>query len=281
MTKLAAALQENSAAARWQAIAKLNKTAGADLADADTLSALTQALADEHAFVRWHAGLALATQTSGRRKLTELLQNYPISPSETNSPSEKYKMDLMCATAVDALAHNQVPELYGYLLKFLTSGETMLRQCAAEALSRQSHKEALPYLTTALKDSEPWVRRAAALALGHLGDISAAAHLIACLKDKSVVVRRSAAYALGALRAEVAASALRISLTDGDPQVRRNAAWALGRMGCSAAIADLNRLQNDLALNGEVATAAIAAIGAISKPVWQRILSNLGKRWRG
>jgi HEAT repeat protein len=270
MTELAVALQENWPAARWQALAKFNQTGNGKSSDPNTLSALTQALADEHAFVRWQAGLALATQADGRRKLTELLQSY-TSPSFATE-SEQSKLARMCASAIDALAERKSTETKNYLLNSLVAPEPELRQSAAEALARQGDKAALPHLLAALKDDHLWVRRAAALGLGHLGDVSAAPALIACLRDEAVFVRRSAAYALGALRAEAAVAPLRISLTDRDPQVRRNAAWALGRMAHIEAVDDLNRLLADP--DDMVATSAQEAIAAISKPIWQRFFAR-------
>ncbi|MFN8454521.1 MAG: HEAT repeat domain-containing protein [Anaerolineae bacterium] len=273
MTDLAAALQEKSAAARWQTLTKLGRANGLKLSDAATLSALTRALADEHPFVRWQAGLALAGQTPGRQKLLEVLKSYPAPLGETPAP------DVLCAAAIDALAAQKSSELRGYLPSLLEQGNPLVRQSAAEALNRQGSTEAVPHLNAALRDHDPWVRRAAAVALGHLGDVHAATALIPCLKDKAVVVRRSAAYALGALKAASAVPALRVSLTDRDAQVRRNAAWALGRMGQPEVITDLTLLLADPALDGHVAETAQEAIATLSKSPWQQLLSFLGKRF--
>ncbi len=279
MIDLAAALQEKSAAARWQALTKLERANGFKLSDASTLSALTGALADEHPFVRWQAGLALAGQTPGRQKLLEVLKNYPSLPPELPAPPQTHPPDVACAAAVDALAAHKSSELKGYLPALLERGNSLLRQSAAEALTRQGLAEAAPQLKAALNDPDPWVRRAAALALGHLGDVNAAAVLVPCLKDKAVLVRRSAAYALGALKAETAVPALKISLTDRDAQVRRNAAWALGRMRQPAAVADLTRLLADPDLEGQVAQTAREAIATLNQSPWQQLLSFFGKRF--
>jgi HEAT repeat protein len=208
---------------------------------------LTKALADEHAFVRWQAGLALASQASGRQKLADLLKNYPTPPVEFTPVEAELKTNLMYAAAIDALAGKKSSEAERYLIKPLSNGDDFLR-------------------------------RAAAIGLGHLGDVNAAGALIDCLKDKAVIVRRSAAYALGALRAEAALPALKISLTDSDPQVRRNAAWALGRIGRPEAAAELTRLLDDPDLNGAVAIAAHEAISVLTKPRWQQLVVNLGQR---
>lgn len=279
MTDLAAALQEKSAAVRWQALTKLSKANGIKLADDSVLSALTKALADEHPFVRWQAGLALADQNRGRQQLMEVLKHYPTPPGELHSSPDPQTSDVACAAAIDALAAQKSSELRGYLPSLLGRGNPLLRQSAAEALARQGSTEAVPQLILALKDDEDWVRRAAALALGHLGDVRAAAALIPCLNDKAVVVRRSAAYALGALKAESALAALRVSLTDLDAQVRRNAAWALGRMQHPEVVADLTRLLADSDLDGHVAETARDAIANLNKSPWQQLLSFFGKRF--
>lgn len=280
MTELAAALQAESAAARWQALAKLND-ATAPSADSAMLSLLTRALADEHAFVRWQAGLALAGQASGRQKLAELLKNYPALPQEFTSNQAELKTDRMCAAAIDALVDKKLAEAKEHLTEPLYHGDTLLRQSAAEALGKQGQTEAVPHLIAALKDSDPWVRRAAVLGLGHLGAANAVGALIGCLKDRAVIVRRSAAYALGALRAAAALAALKISLTDADPQVRRNAAWALGRIGSQEAIPELTRLLDDLDLNGAIALAASEAIATMAKPRWQQLVTGLSRRLQG
>jgi HEAT repeat protein len=276
MTEFAVALQTETAA-RWQVLAQLNE-AGTKPIDSATLSMLTKALADEHAFVRWQAGLALASQASGRQKLADLLKNYPTPPVEFTPVEAELKTNLMYAAAIDALAGKKSSEAERYLIKPLSNGDDFLRRSAAEALGKQGQAEAVPQLITVLKDSDPWVRRAAAIGLGHLGDVNAAGALIDCLKDKAVIVRRSAAYALGALRAEAALPALKISLTDSDPQVRRNAAWALGRIGRPEAAAELTRLLDDPDLNGAVAIAAHEAISVLTKPRWQQLVVNLGQR---
>lgn len=280
MTELAAALRAESAAERWQALAQFNNAVALKTADPATLTRLTQALADEHAFVRWQAGLALAGQVGGRQKLAELLKNYPAPLPEFTPMGAELKTDRMCATAIDALAEKKSAEAKEYLTKSLASGDALLRQSAAEALSRQGQAEAVPQLIAALKDNNPWVRRAAAIGLGHLHDARAVAGLVDCLKDQALIVRRSAAYALGALRAEAALPALKISLTDPDPQVRRNAAWALGRIGRPEAAADLTRLLDDPGLNGAVAATANEAIAALAKPRWQQLVAGLGQRFQ-
>ncbi|MBE7468691.1 MAG: HEAT repeat domain-containing protein [Anaerolineales bacterium] len=280
MTELAAALRAESATERWRALAQFNRAPASKVADPATLATLTQALADEHAFVRWQAGLALAEQAGGRQKLVELLKNYPAPPVEFTPGGAELKTERMCAAAIDGLAEKKSAEAQDYLAKSLSSGDARLRQSAAEALGKQGQVKAVPLLIAALKDSDPWVRRAAASGLGHLRDARAAASLTGCLKDKAVIVRRSAAYALGALRAETALPALKISLTDPDPQVRRNAAWALGRIGRPEVVADITPLLDDNSLNGAVAAAASEAIAVLTQPRWRQLVLGLGKRFK-
>ncbi len=268
MTELAVALQAESAAVRWRAIERLNQTGHAKPTDPATLSLLANALADEHPFVRWQAGLTLVRSRSGWQKLIEVLKNNAAAST-----------DLMRSAALDALAIEKSPEINAALIEALRTGDTLLRQSAAEALARQGNLEAVPALMAALKDAEPWVRRAAAYALGHIGDQSAVGILVERLADKAVIVRRSAAYALGALRAVVAMPQLKISLTDQDPQVRRNAAWALGRIGQHEVVPELRGLLDDPALDGAVATTARQAIDVLTKPRWLQIIWGLRRRF--
>ncbi len=272
MTELAEALQAESAAVRWQAIEKLNKTTGLKSAGSTTLSILVKALADEHPFVRWQAGLALAGQKAGWQKLVEVLKS-------NSAPTAAANTDIMRSAAIDALAAEKSPEINAILIKSLRSGDPLLRQSAAEGLARRGNLEAVPSLTTALYDADPWVRRAAAYALGHVGDQSTVGVLIGRLTDKAVIVRRSAVYALGALRAVVAVPKLKISLADQDPQVRRNAAWALGRIGQPEAVPELRPLLDDTALGGTVAATTRQAINAITKPRWLQAILDLRGRF--
>jgi len=266
-TALAISLQAASAAERWLAIEKLTRTKS-KIIDTNTLSTLLTALADEHPFVRWQAGLALAGQDEGRQKLVETLKN---ATPEAN---------LVSVAAADALAGNESPTALEALIAALNSSNARLRQSAAEALAKQKDPAAIPHLIKTLNDSDPWVRRAAAYALGHLGNPDTARILVTCLQDKSVIVRRSAAYALGALRAQAAAPQLKITLTDKDPLTRRNAAWALGRIGLPEAVPNLTRLLDDPVLGGTVAATAQQAIQAITKPRWLQMILGLFGRFQ-
>ncbi len=265
MTNLALALQAESAAERWQAIEKLNRSKS-KLVDTDTLSELLKALADEHPFVRWQAGVVLAGLAEGSQKLSETLKH---------APTASFEVDATHIAAADALAHSESPTACSALIKALGSNNARLRQSAAEALAHQKNPDAIPHLVKVTKDADPWVRRAATYALGHLGNPETAQILISGLHDRSVIVRRSATYALGALRAEVAIPQLKVSLTDKDPLTRRNAAWALGRIGLEEAVPALKKLLDDPALDGTVAATAKQAIQAITKPRWLQILLGI------
>lgn len=269
MTELAAALHAESAARRWQAIERL-QTHPPKPSDEAALPVLVEALGDDHPFVRWQAGLALAGRRVGWQKLIDILRN------KTATAGYEEKTVRMRSAAVDALAASASPEIEAVLIEVLRTGNALMRQSAAEALARQGKSEAVPVLSQALQDDNPWVRRAAAYALGHIGDQSAAAVLIDKLADETMLVRRSAAYALGALRATVAIAPLKVSLTDQDPQVRRNAAWALGRIGQPEAVPNLTRLLDDTALDGTIAATAQQAIKALTKPRWMQFLLGWG-----
>ncbi len=264
-TNLQTALQADSAAKRWQAIESLNNT---KLSDNNILAMLTKLLADEHPFVRWQAGLALAKNSAGNQKLTETLTS--------NSSATA----LMRQAAADALRVTQSPLAFKALINTLNSDDALLRQSAVEALANQKNPEAIPHLVKALNDPVPWVRRAAAYALGHVGNQETAGVLITALRDSSVLVRRSAAYALGARRAKVALAQLKLTLSDKDALTRRNAAWALGRIGLPEAVPNLNQLLNDPALDGSIIATAKQAIQAITKPRWLQILLGFGGRFR-
>ncbi len=276
MIELATALQAESATVRWQALAQFNRAAATELAYGAIWSKLAGMLADEHAFVRWQAGLALVSQPNGRQQLTEWLKSYP-SPQPNLFPNlAQAQTDLAYSAIIDALTTQESAQLKAYLTALLSAERATLRQSAAEALARQTPStEVIPHLLAALKDDDCWVRRAALTALARLGDTTVSGVITPYLNDKAVIVRRSAAYALGALRAKTALPALKISLTDSDSQVRRNAAWALGRIGQAEAVPNLTRLLDDETLNGAVAAAAEEAIKTIKKPLWQRLLPGL------
>ena len=247
-------LKSERPADRWRAARQLANAPRTQRQKA--LTALREALDDDHPFVRWQAGRALAAHRS---------EGVAVLLSTLKEASPRCQ-----AAAADALAYadrvNPEP-----LLQALTSPNATVRQSAAEALGHLSYRPALPRFITLLTDESPWVRRAAARALGHVGDASAVGPLSRRLTDESPLVRRSAAYALGALRARPAVSALIRALEDSDPLVRRNAAWALGRIGDPTALPRLRVLLSDPAFDGEVAREAEAAIRAIERPPWQRL----------
>ena len=255
-------LRSDKAADRWQAAAHLIDAARSQ--HAVTLAALGNALDDEHPFVRWRAGLTLAQ--AGRPQAIALL----LDGLKHGSPRRR-------AAAADALATTRQAEVE-LLLDALTSKEALVRQSAAEALGRLGHRRDAARFIALLADESPWVRRAAARALGHIGDNTAIAHLVQRLGDESLLVRRSAAYALGAMRARPAVSALVAALSDPDAQVRRNAAWGLGRIGDRTALPRLRLLRSDIALDGDVASEAQAAMRAIERPKWQQ-LPSMARSW--
>lgn len=271
MTELVAALQAESAAIRWRAIEHLNRAEHLWLTD-ETLALLIKALADQHPFVRWQAGLAVVRHAEGTRKLADFLNNSSVknSPQTTRGYS----------AAIDALGASQLSDTYPSLLAMLGVDDALLRQSAAEALAHLRTPAAVPALIKALDDADPWVRRAAAYALGHIGDTQAIPALITRLQDKHVIVRRSAVYALGALRAASALPQLKISLTDQDQVTRRNAVWAIGRLGLPETVPDLTKVRNDPSADPEIKATAGQAIEAITKPGWLQTLLGVKGRWR-
>ncbi|GAB4538534.1 MAG: hypothetical protein Kow0063_26440 [Anaerolineae bacterium] len=226
---------------------------------------LADALADEHPFVRWCAGLTLAQ--ADRPQARSVL----LDALEEGTPEKQ-------AAAADALIWVRQADA-GPLLQALASPEALVRQSAAEALGRLRYRAAVPQLISLLTDESPWVRHAAVRALGLIGDTQAVTPLVQCLKDSSPWVRRSAAYALGAMRIMQAVPHLLAALDDSDVHVRRNAAWALGRIGDAAALPRLRILQASTALDREVAREVEAAIDAIQRPAWRRLPGAVRKWW--
>ena len=244
------------AVTRWQSVSQLVNANREDLARHAPY--LADALQDEHPFVRWKVGTALAR--CNRAMCLRILR----TALEQGSP-------LGQASATDAILYLRKPDLK-LLIGALTSQHALVRQSAAEVLARRRFRGVLPHLLERLSDGSPWVRRAAVSALGYLRDRRAVEPLIERLADESVLVRRSAAYALGALRAREAGGALMAALLDPDAVVRRNASWALGRIAVRAALPKLKLLLSDPALDGEVAEYAAQAIDVIHKRRWRRWL---------
>jgi len=253
-------LKADAPGVRWQAAARLVAAARQDHSGA--VAALADALGDEHAFVRWHAGVALA-QAGGpaaRAALYRVLaEGSPLSQ----------------AAAADAIGQLRNPDV-APLLRALDNPQPSVRQSALEALVRLRERRLAERLPALLRDSSPGVRRAAASALACMGDDHVVGALIERLEDESPLVRSSAAYALGARRAHAARSALLNRVDDPDPAVRRTVSWALGRLGGSDVLPPLQRLSNDPALDGQVAREARQAIEAIACRGWRR----LGCLWR-
>jgi HEAT repeat protein len=252
--------------ARWQALEQY-RDSGDSQANDRFLLALGEALGDDHPFVRWQAGLALAQQREGVSKLTEAVR----------SPDQALPTQL---AAIDALGRCQTTEADAPLIHALRSNTSVVRQSAAEALANRRSTSAVPHLIEALQDPDPWVRRAAAYGLGQIGQPEATTPLLAGLQDRSVLVRRSAAYALGAIRAKSALPHLKISLTDPDMITRCNAAGAIGRLGLTEAVPLLNQLVDDPKMGEEVKAAAKHAVELLTRPRWLQTLLDVGSRLR-
>lgn len=256
-------LKSKDAAERWRAAGALTLVAR-DL-PGGVLEYLKGALGDSHPFVRWQAGLALAS--AGRDRGLPLLVR-----------ALRDEGDVGRAAAVDALAVMPDAAAWQEVASLLKSADPTVRQSCAEALGRIGAVESAGHLVDALKDESKWVRRAAARALGHVGNEGAFLPLCERLVDgnEAAFVRRSAAYALGALRASPALSYLVRAIDDPDPQVRLNAAWALGRIENRDALPALRRLAEDDALDGMVAEAARRAVSNIQPSLLRRLLGLFG-----
>lgn len=251
--ELIRSLKADPPAVRWQAASRLVEAARQNHSGA--LAALADALGDAHAFVRWHAGLALARAGVEAARLSlyrVLVEGTPLSQ----------------AAAADAVGHLRKPDP-APLLRALESPHPSVRQSALEALTRLRERQLAGHLVMLLSDTSPGVRRAAAGALATMGDDHAIGPLTERLKDGSPLVRCSTAYALGARRARSAEPALLSRIHDPDPAVRRNVGWALGRLRVRTALPQLKQLSTDPALDGQVAHEADQAIAAISCSSWR------------
>jgi HEAT repeat protein len=260
--ELIRALKADQPAVRWQAAARLSDAVRKDHSGA--LAALVDALGDEHSFVRWHAGMALARAGTASARLSlyrALAEGTPLSQ----------------AAAADALGYMRRPDT-APLLRALDNTHASVRQSAVESLVRLGERQLASRLMALLGDTAPGVRRAAAGALACMGDDQAIGPLAERLKDESSLVRRSAAYALGARRARSALPALLASVGDAEPAVRRNIAWALGRVAAPTALPQLQQLLGDPALDGQVAAEADRAIVAINCRGWRRLSYLFGGR---
>jgi HEAT repeat protein len=246
---------------------------------------LLEYLGDEHPFVGWRAGEALAETASRLRRRARL--GAPIwdrkAPELTHSglllllyqglhdsdPTRR----AATAEALGLWAHEAA---VGYDIQALADADPSVRLSAAAALGKLRDKGAMDALMKALKDESLWVRRAAADALGAVGDPKAVSALQGALADPEPLVRAGAVCALGHLPTARARHLLQQAARNGDAVLRWCAARSLGQVGDMGALPALQRLQDDEGVffgrpTADVATASIAAIRKRCLGPWNMI----------
>ena len=168
---------------------------------------------DDHPFVRWEAGVALAS-TAARLQARARL-GLPVWVGRS-----------------DEMAFS---ELLTSMQRGLQASDPQLRVAMADALGLWNQQAVVELLILALEDPEAAVRASVAAALGTIGDKASVSALVTALEDTSLWVRRAAADALGAIGAPQAVAALQLALSDSHPLVRASVACALGHMSTAKA----------------------------------------------
>src|SRR5688572_16576453 len=243
-----------------------------------SVPALTAALTDRSAAVRFEAAFALAL-VGDSTAAAAIAARIPVEPDSAartalitalgylgaRRESPALEKALASRRAGDrwaaALAAGRARDssLVAPLAAAARDSRAETRWRAAYALGRIGDRRAGPALRALLGDKDASVRAAAARAVGDVGDSAAAPQLVKLLLDKAWRVRVNAAHALGVLKTQGAASPLRALLRDPSPHVRWEGAIALGAVRDSGAIAPLTAALGDTA-TGVVQGAAIALL---------------------
>lgn len=235
---------------------------------------LLEYLGDEHPFVRWQAGVALADTALRLRRRARL----GMPTWDRKAPELTFSGLLLLlhrglqdsdpkrrAATADALALWGHEAAVNYLMQAISDSDPMVRLSAATALGKLRDKAAVGVLTRALEDPALWVRRTAADALGAIGDPKAVSALQQALNDPEHLVRASAVCALGHMQTSKARDLLQQVARNGDAALRWYAARGLGHIGDVGALPALQRLQDDDTVffgrsTSEVAAEALVAI---------------------
>ena len=235
---------------------------------------LLEYLGDEHPFVRWEAGRALANTAALMRRRARM----GVPTWDRKAPELTFSGLLLLlhrtlhdpdpqrrAATADALALWGHEAAVNYLVQAISDSDPAVRLSVTTALGKLRDKAAVSVLTKALADPSPWVRRAAADSLGAIGDPKAVPALQQALGDPEHLVRAGSVCALGHMQTAKARDLLQQAARNGDLALRWYAARGLGRVGDVGALPALQRLQDDETTffgrsTAEVASEAITAI---------------------
>ena len=254
----------------------------------EAVERLVNLLADDHPFVRWEAGVALAsTALQLQRRGQSALPGWAGSTEATFPGLLATMRDRLRsadpqsrAAASDALGlwnHEAATEL---LLGALSDPDPLVRTSAASALGKLKSRATVRPLVSALQDTSLWVRRAAADALGAIGDARAVPALRGRLTDSETLVRASAICALGHMPTGSARRALARYAQDGIPEIRMHVARGLAAIGNANSLPALQRLSRDnTEVFGEsIAQVANQGIGAVKQReqgLWNGLLKTI------
>lgn len=241
---------DDRALIRWQEASSL-----AGQMSWSAVQRLLDYLGDDHPFVRWQAGLALAETAARLRSRARL--GFPVWSRQ--APELTFSSLLM------------------RLSQSLHDPDPGRRAATADALALWGHEVVANLLVEALeRDSDPQVRASIAMALGKIGDKTAVRALIVALSDTSIWVQRAAADALGAIAAPEAVSALEKAMQSGQPLLKSSIVCALGHMPTARAREILARCteDEDSALRWYAARGLSVIGNTSSLPALQRLLDD-------
>lgn len=278
------ALPEHQAALRVQEAVAL-----AGQIHSPAVQRLISLLGDEHPFVRWQAGVSLASTAAQLRQRARA--GSPIWDRQSPELTYSGLLTLLRNGLQDSnpLRREATADMLGlldhevvvsFLIQSLEDHEAAVRASAAAALGRIADKSAASALIPALSDPSIWVRRAAADALGAIADPSSVPALQLALSDRHPLVRASAVCALGHINIARSREILEQCCADADATVRWYAARALGQVGNTGSLPALDRIRGDDSVlfgqsTGEVADLAMEAIERRESGPWHWLRKNL------
>ncbi|MGK7900352.1 MAG: HEAT repeat domain-containing protein [Hormoscilla sp.] len=165
----------------------------------------------------------------------------------TSDPEERVRR-----AAIEHLPYVEDERVFSTLVQAIAAETPGVRQAAAHALGEWENLEAIAYLLNAFQDEDPWVRYQAVRSIrrydallaisesGEKGDVCEALKQLV-QKDPANQVRAAAAEALGRVGSEDAVPVLAslMEVPEGDGDVARAALTALGQIQSAEAVAPL------------------------------------------